>query len=270
MSENKQKVLTKYAFDEIEDCYCGKPVFKYQNISTNVYFAKCANTKEEYDIKTRKWVVSKKQPCNLNCVFYGERPVFKEIKNETNFKSERKISLENNLRSLFRFLYISTRSTTIQEIDIIVQYTLKRQPRKIYYYPSIGQMRISHYESYEDYEKRIFSEKIVDRRETIKTVDIKPLKVIKQKQIKIKEEPLFVEIPEKDSDSDSNSDSESDSDTDSETSETSELSEVPEKETSEITELSDHSEPDDSEVIFEQSYSEVEYDEADDCDYTDE
>ena len=36
---------------------------------------------QELDLKTKKWTLSKKQPCTLNCVYHAERPIFKKVEN---------------------------------------------------------------------------------------------------------------------------------------------------------------------------------------------
>jgi hypothetical protein len=195
-SKKKQVAITKNEYYALDECDCGKAPFKYHDVTKNVYIAKCANVKYDLDLKTKKWTLSKKQPCALNCVYHAERPVFKQIENTIiNTIKCKPFTLEDRLRSLFRFLYLTDRTTVIQEIDIIVEYTLKRKPRKIYYFPSTtGHPRISHRESFKDYETRIFSEKIVDRSEPV-----------------IKEVPIIINEPviEIDSESGSGSDSES-------------------------------------------------------------
>jgi hypothetical protein len=165
--KKKPQVLTKNAFCDIVDCHCGKPVFKYHNTSKNIFILKCAYVKYEYDLKTKKWSLSKKQPCALFCVYHAERPIlFKKVENViVQITKFTEFTLEKRLRTLFRFLHVSNRTSTIQEVDLIVVNQLKREPRKVYYYPSIGLPRVSHRESFIDYETRIFSEEIVDRSE---------------------------------------------------------------------------------------------------------
>ena len=158
----KAKLLTKYAFDDLTECECGKKLFKYHNTSTNSFYAKCSN----YDIKPKK---NKLPACGLAWCYPDMRPVFKEITkkiNKLDFKFKEtnfdKI-LEEKLRILFKFLYVSNNSSTLDEINILVKNSLKREPRKTFYFPSIGRFnRISHYEEFIDYEKRIFSEQIKD------------------------------------------------------------------------------------------------------------
>ena len=82
MKENvKPAVLTKKDFLQIEECNCGKNPFKYHDVSKNMFVVKCNTTKEDFDLKTKKWIPSKKPPCDMHCVYYGERPVFEEVKN---------------------------------------------------------------------------------------------------------------------------------------------------------------------------------------------
>ena len=183
--------LTKNDFDDLEECECGKPFFKYSNSSKNIFYAKCANFDKEYDFKTKRWIPCKKKPCDNNFVYHGDRPVFiqkdkennkgplyqpphrynfetnkwelsnnvlTEIKNEINTFN----NVEQRLRLLFKFLLVSRLSSTLQEIDLIVKNKLDREPRKTFYYPTTDLfMRVSHLESYEDYYERIFSKKIV-------------------------------------------------------------------------------------------------------------
>lgn len=44
------RFLTKFAFDDLTECECGKKLFRYHNTSTNVFYAKCSN----YDTKSKK------------------------------------------------------------------------------------------------------------------------------------------------------------------------------------------------------------------------
>ena len=177
----KAKLLTKYAFDDLTECECGKKLFKYHNTSTNSFYAKCSN----YDIKPKK---NKLPACGLAWCYPDMRPVFKEITkkiNKLDFKFKEtnfdKI-LEEKLRILFKFLYVSNNSSTLDEINILVKNSLKREPRKTFYFPSIGRFnRISHYEEFIDYEKRIFSEQIKDLNFIITKKNEKPVYFIDQK-----------------------------------------------------------------------------------------
>ena len=163
----KPTILTKNAFFQIDECNCGKKPFSYHNTSKNEYYSKCTLTKEEYDIKSKKWVVSKKQPCNFYCAYFGERTIMlEEVKKILIVKANKTLDvnkiLEEKLHLLFKFVFVSNHTATLDEINVLVTNNLKREPRKPYYYPSPGHMRISHYESLEEYRDRIFSKKIVD------------------------------------------------------------------------------------------------------------
>jgi len=184
---------------------CGKPLFRYHDVSKNIYVSKCASTKYVLDIKTRKFVLSKKPPCKSHNIYHGERPVFTEIKKVILNARPVEESIEQKLKRLFSFFKISGRNTVLQEIDIIVKYDLNRLPRKTYYFPSIGALRISHYESIEDYELRVFSKKIitVNYSENKETTDSNKYED-------------FVPDPEIESESDSNSESGNESNSESE------------------------------------------------------
>ena len=157
------KILTKKEFSDLCECDCGKPLFKFTDGSRNISYAKCNYTNEEYDVKKKVWIQSKKQPCNFLRIYHGERPIFKEIQKIIKAKYVETYDLERELRSLFSFLMVSNRTSTIDEINIIVRLKLRREPLKKYYFPSTTIFpRFSHFESYTDYRDRIFSEKIVD------------------------------------------------------------------------------------------------------------
>jgi len=179
------KFLTKKAFDEIQECHCGKHPFKFHNSSQNIFIAKCNFTNDEFDIKTKQWNTSKKQACDFYCEYHGSRPIFKEITkaivNSVKIP-DKDIALEQKLKLLFRFVFVSNHVATLDEINILVKNKLKREPRKIYCYPSIGHMRISHYETLEDYRDRIFSKKIVDLSEPLlKQKENNPKRKVKKK-----------------------------------------------------------------------------------------
>ena len=162
----KPVVLTFQQYDDLETCKCGKLFFKYHDTSKNHYVSKCSNVKEEFNIKTRKWTLSKKQPCGELYVYYGPRPVFAEILKVENTKPvvlHNGNTLENRLRDLFRFLFVSNRTSTLDEINLIVKTEPNREPRKIFYSPttSLWMKEISR-ETFEDYQTRIFSKKIIE------------------------------------------------------------------------------------------------------------
>ena len=52
-SENKSENLsfiTKEIYDNIEECNCGGPVFKYHDVSKNIFIVKCGYHKKILDI----------------------------------------------------------------------------------------------------------------------------------------------------------------------------------------------------------------------------
>jgi hypothetical protein len=231
------KILTKHAFDDLCECHCGKPLYKITDGSKNISYARCNYTKEEYDIKTKKWVISKKQPCDFLAIYHGERPVIIHKPKPVKMKYVEKYNIEKELTNLFNFLFVSNRTSTLSEIDIIVRTQLLREPRKKFYFPSTTIFpRFSHYETFQEYRDRIFSEKIVDRstppppkvyghtifpgHEYLYTIDHSNVK--KSKKIKKKKSHFIVEnknlddLEVIDSEPESESDSETDSDTDSE------------------------------------------------------
>jgi len=162
----KPTVLTSQQYNDLETCKCGKLFFKYHDTSENHYVSKCSNVKEEFNLKTKKWILSKKQPCGELYVYYGQRPVFKEIckvKNIIPVIRQECNTLENRLRRLFSFLFVSNRTSTLDEINLIVKNELNREPRKIFYSPTttVWMKEISR-ETFEDYQTRIFSKKIVE------------------------------------------------------------------------------------------------------------
>ena len=175
MSSTQSGILfiSKKKYDSIEECNCGGPVFKYHNVSKNVFMVQCGYHKKVLDIdkttKKKVWIVPKKVSCGWKCMYNGERPVFEEINKNlityVDIKKQKNIheKLEDKLRILFNFLFISNHSSTLDEINILVKNNLLREPRKTFYYPSIGHyMRVSHFESFDEYQERIFSKKIVD------------------------------------------------------------------------------------------------------------
>jgi len=227
------KFITKKEYSEIEECNCGGPIFKYHDCTHNTFVVKCGYFKKvlEIDKNTKKkiWITPKKVACDWKCVYHGERPVFAEInkgliktfeiKNKKNVHEQ----LEDKLKILFKFLHVSTHSSTIQEIDILVENNLLREPRKTFYFPTIGHfMKESHKESFEEYEKRIFSKKIIDL--SYKVTIPKPSLFLtnenKNKKInKIKEDDIissqFIIVSDDDDNSDKNSES-SENESDSE------------------------------------------------------
>ena len=178
-SENKSENLsfiTKEIYDNIEECNCGGPVFKYHDVSKNIFIVKCGYHKKILDIdkltKRKVWIIPKKISCNWLCVCKGERPIFKEINTintintilikqiEQKLKTKNEI-LEEKLRVLFKFLFVSNHSSTLDEINILVKNCLLKDPKQ-------------NLETYEEYHDRIFFKKIIDLSHTIviKKLDI--------------------------------------------------------------------------------------------------
>ena len=239
------KILTKQSFYDVEDCSCGKQVFKYQDTTKNIFIAKCSYVGNEYDTKNKKWIKAKKQPCDTFYVYHGTRPIFEEIKNcivsNKKFIDPHK-NLEEVLRSLFRFLLVSTHTTTLQEIDLLVKNKLKKEPRKIYYFPTVGHyMRESHRESYIDYRDRILSHPIIDLSIKIykPKITFNNLPTIKKiEPVKIKSDFIDVSDIENTSDNDSDNDSDQESNSDSDNRGNSDYESIK-------NEYNDHEDPDD-------------------------
>ena len=175
ISINKKEIpisISKKVYDSIEECQCGGPIFKYKDISNNAYVVKCGYLRKvieiDKDTKKKLWVVPKKSSCNWICVCNGEKPVFKEINKGISTFIQNKVvgdihkQLEEKLKLLFRFLYLGNHFITLDEINVLVRNNLLREPRKTFLYPSTTLYINKIDESYEDYEKRIFSKKIID------------------------------------------------------------------------------------------------------------
>jgi len=173
-TNNNVQFVTKKQYDSIDECKCGGPIFKYKDITKNEYVVKCGYYKNIIEIdkntKKKQWIIPKKVSCDWKAIHCGERPIFQEINKNISKYIENKVvgdvhkQLEEKLKVLFRFLYISTHSVTLDEINVLVEYNLLRKPIKTFYFPTTSLfMKISHKESYEEYEKRIFSKKIIDK-----------------------------------------------------------------------------------------------------------
>ena len=167
-------MITNDEYKEITHCSCGTSIFKYHDSSKNMFIAKCKNVKELYDTKTKSWINSKKQPCGFICIFKDETPIFKK---EIVIKKIKEISpnphkiLRYNLDNLFRYYYLDkSRTTTLQEIDYLVKFSLWRPQKQLD-------------ETMEQYQKRIYSEKIIDRN----------TKIINLSNINVDSEYIFTE-----------------------------------------------------------------------------
>lgn len=264
------KVITKKAYDAIDECECGGPIFKYQNTSSNVYYIQCGYFNKVLEIdkfsKKKLWIDPKKKSCNWRCVYHGSRPEYPEIQKRVvefveRIEPDPDKALERKLNLLFKFLMISKNSSTLDEINILVKNNLFREPRKIYYYPSIGHMRVSHYESFEDYYERIFSKKIIDL--SILQQPNKEIKIPqKQKVVKTKKSNTFIEsqfIVTSDAEECSDNESERSDSDESEHSHNSDYSDVSDKDDKDDTE----------EVLSEGFYEEAESECYDEEDYND-
>ena len=186
---------------EIENCQCKGPIFKYQDITSNVFVIKCGYIKEKLEIesktKSKIWTKSKKQPCGFYAIARGDKPEYIPsviIKKEDEGDHNKK--LEETLKSKFRYYYVSNNTTTLKEIDYLVKFKLFRNKR-------------SSSESVEEFEKRIFGIPIIDK-------SIRNIKKVSKKQ---KESQFILDSEESgDSDNDSeseNSDNNSDNNSDS-------------------------------------------------------
>ena len=166
----------------------------------------------------------------MNNTYNGPRPIFKEINQKIikHFEYHQKDihkKLEDQLKLLFSFLIISKNTATLDEINILVKNNLLREPRKTYYLVSTGRfLKISHYESFEEYRDRIFSKKIVNHYnvEVIKPI-IKPIvnnvNNVNKKKIKPKKEEFsqFIIVSDDEASEDNSEASESADSSDSET-----------------------------------------------------
>ena len=270
------RFVTRQVYDDTEECNCGGPIFKFHNTSRNVFVAKCGYFKKiiEIDKETKRkiWIAPKKVACDWRITYNAERPVFKEInkiliKRVADNKKNVNEQLEERLKVLFRFLYVSNHASTLDEIDILVKNNLLREPRKTFYYPTTSYfMRISHRETFEEYERRIFSKKIIDLSASVTEIvtdksftfhDLPFLRssVKTQQTVVIKRPKViasqFVEVTDEDSDQETNVSE-------------SELSETEESETEEIERGQS-----DFESVFDEPEEIEETEEYDDNDYYD-
>ena len=93
---NAQKI-SKNTWIETDYCKCNKQVFKYQDVSKNIFVIKCKTPSEEFDLKTKTWNKSKKKNCGFFQVYYGEKPEYGEIVKK-NKKNIQKIYYNKNLK----------------------------------------------------------------------------------------------------------------------------------------------------------------------------
>ena len=232
-------MITNDEYKEITHCSCGTSIFKYHDSSKNMFIAKCKNVKELYDTKTKSWINSKKQPCGFICIFKDETPVFKKeivIKKIKEIPQNPHKILRYNLDNLFRYYYLDqSRTTTLQEIDYLVKFSLWRPQKQLD-------------ETMEQYQKRIYSEKIIDRN----------TKIINLSNINVDSEYIFTEDPDDPEEPDEPEDPEEQEDDDESILEESENESIADKE-----------EEDDSENVDLIDIPDYDDDEGGDYDYDD-
>jgi len=166
--------LTLNDYLKTNTCKCGGPVFKYIDSTNGIYVIKCGYLTQEYDIKKKEMILSKRQPCNYLIKIKKVEPISDNIINESsriNMQSPRinpiiipriipiinKDSItRHTLEILFKYLFISKKRNTLQEINNIVKNKLLKEPNFNYYNdPSL--------ETHEEYYDRIFSEEIKNK-----------------------------------------------------------------------------------------------------------
>ena len=164
--------LTLNDYLKINICKCGGPVFKYIDSTNGIYVIKCGYLTQEYDIKKKEMIVSKRQPCN-----YLLKSEKNEKKNNEEIISNQVISnkaiinkdsiTRHTLEILFKYLFVSKKRNTLQEINNIVKNKLLKEPNLNYYNdPKL--------ETHEEYYNRIFSEEIKNK--ILKKQEKKPSK----------------------------------------------------------------------------------------------
>jgi hypothetical protein len=222
--------ITQKEWVDLDECECGGPLFKFHDTSVNVFVVKCGHVKEtlEFETRTKKklWFISKKQPCGFMCISSSERPDYQEYKK---LECKEKVVVENynkkleeRLRDLFKYYFLSKRDTVIQEINLLVKNKLYRKSRITYYLPTTELLlRESHKESIEDYQKRIFSVPIIDKSITKSITNTITNKMadfgLNDKKKKINNQELnYVSGSESESEIESSSESESGSESESE------------------------------------------------------
>jgi len=206
---------------EIDECECGGPLFKFHDISTNIFVVKCGHVKETLELETRTkkklWFISKKQPCGFICVATSEKPDYSSFKKYESMKeiitsesSNKKLEL--TLKDLFKYYFLNKRESIIQEINLIVKYKLFRKSRITYYLPTTELLlRESHKESIEDYQSRIFSKPIIDKSIISNITNIITNKMNKVGITNKLNEELVTDSEAESVDSDNNSDNDSNS-----------------------------------------------------------
>jgi len=166
--------ITHEEWLDSEHCNCSKPVFKYHDVTNNVFVLRCKNGSgggngvgnlidsfENIDINNNS--KCKKIRCNLFEVYYGEEYSYpkqnnlsvRQIKKQT--KKENNQNLKDRLDILFDYAKVNTINDrinlTIQEINYIVKFKLHRLV--------LGKFNIN--ETLEGYRQRIMSRPIIDK-----------------------------------------------------------------------------------------------------------
>lgn len=176
--------ITHEEWLDTEYCNCSKPVFKYHDVTNNVFVLKCKNgtgnlgssnsggvnnlieSFENVDINPGTTSKSKKTKCTLFEVYFGEEYSYTKqnklsvAKKQT--KKENNQNLKDRLEILFDYAKVNTINDrinlTIQEINYIVKFKLHRF--------TIGNFQRNGFnvsESLNDYRERILSRPIIDK-----------------------------------------------------------------------------------------------------------
>jgi hypothetical protein len=202
---NSVKLSTKEDWINTENCKCDKKVFKFHDSTDNVFVIKCNVTKEEFDIKTKKWIASKKKNCGLFLTFHGTPPEYQSVPLAPKEKNKKVLpgitgGIKERLEDLFGYLMLSNNSSTLQEINLLVKYRLHRKQFN------------KETEDYPGYRKRIFSRPIIDKSIKIITKSLEGIELGDQLETETESESSS----ESDSSSESNSETESESNSDPE------------------------------------------------------
>jgi hypothetical protein len=102
---------------EYDECDCGGPLFKYHDVTSNVFVVKCGYVKETLDIKSRVWSSSKKQPCKFINIHKSDNPDYNNLilpKREKVVLDDPHKTLHNKLDSMFKFYFLAKKDITIQ------------------------------------------------------------------------------------------------------------------------------------------------------------
>jgi hypothetical protein len=155
--------ISQKEYNEITECKCGGPVFKFINSSTNTLNIKCGYITQEYDIKKKEMVKAKRQPCGWSISTVNNNNTIQETITEK-ISTEKKDNNgpEEQLLLLFKYLFISKKQSTLMEINNIVKNKLLRKPEY-----SLINNKIPDINEYEKYRSRVFSRPIIERKPII-------------------------------------------------------------------------------------------------------